>query len=617
MNNDLEKILIILLFGCLVFGCQEKHRDVAWVKLPSPISAQIRCFAESTDGTYYVGTSELYKSTDQGKSWELMDFDGMPEEIMVTHNGSILVGTYRGGIFKSTDKGNTWKSIGFKDNVYIFNIIQTEEGKIFASATFISEGASKDAKAGVFISEDDGDTWEQTSITAENIKGVFNPKPNLVFASGTGEFNFHRSTDNGVSWSDNVKGLPDSIPVSAVVELKDVLFASVGDPQDAARRTGGGIYKSTDDGLTWDKSDNGLSENTKVSDLTFIENTLYVSTGYQIKIGDRGVFKSEDLGETWHPAGLNELQLRLIRATKSQQLVAGSNVLSIFISPDRGESWQQTGKEIENWNVFQVIENKSYLITSGESGIWRAKLPVSQWEQINDGLGGLVKLSNGNILLAENGVISKSTDNGRTWESISDLKTEMIFLYAVDDNLLIACAQRDGIYYSNNNGADWIKYDVGPFDNSRFRTAIKLSSGTLLVGTTNGTLRSIDHGKTWDKVDEESYVWSFLEIDNSIYAGGYAQGVRRSTDDGLTWREFNGGLKGEDSYLTVTSLCKTSDGSIICGTLGEGIYKLGINDSIWSEYSTGLEDLVNFGIIEGNAEVLYTTSGKGIYKRNY
>jgi photosystem II stability/assembly factor-like uncharacterized protein len=615
MKGHLVKIIISLFFGYLVFGCQENQQESEWIKLHSPISAQIRCFAEAPDGTYYVGASELYKSEDQGITWKPTNLKGMPLDILVTESGTLLSGTYRSGIFRSVNKGESWDPVGFENNVYIFKIIQTSDGRIFASATFASAGTPKDTQTGVFISEDDGLTWQQTSITDENIKGVFNPKPGIIFASGTGENSFYRSLDSGLSWSANVSGLPDTIPISAIVELKGNLFASVGDPQDAARTIGGGIYKSVDDGLTWLKSDNGLSENTKVSDLTIIENTLFVSTGYPVHIGDRGVFKSNDLGQTWQPIGLYESQLRLIRATSSQQLVAGSNVSSIFISDNKGESWLQTGKEIENWSVFQVIENNNYLFANGESGIWRAFIPVKEWKQIRNGMGSLVKLLNGNILMAENGVILRTENNGDTWEPISELKTEMSFLYELDSNLIIACAQGDGIYYSTNNGQDWLKYNMGEFEKSRFRTAIKTSNGTLLVGGTSGTLRSTDQGETWENIDDEFYVWSFVESDNVIYAGGYAQGVRRSTDDGLTWTEFNSGIREGDNYLTVTSLCTASDNSLICGTLGEGIYKFESKDSLWREYKTGLTNLVNFGIIEGDKGTLYTTSEKGIFER--
>jgi len=615
MKTTFLKSLISTLIILVVISCQEKLHEGKWVKLPAPISAQIRCFAEAPDGTYYTGTTELYKSEDQGKTWKLTNLEGMPLEIIVSDEGTLLVGTYRAGMFRSTDQGKSWKNVGFENNVYIFKIVQTSDKRIFTAATFLSSNAPKDAQAGVFVSDDDGLTWHQTPITSENIKGVFNPIDSLLFASGTGDNAIYHSSDNGYTWSSDVMGLPDSIPMSAIVELNGNLFASIGDPQDAARTIGGGIYISTDQGKTWSQSNDGLTKNTKVSDITTIDNILFVSTGYQINIGDMGVFKSEDFGQSWQPAGLNNLQLRLLRTTSSQQLLAGSNVLSIFISNDKGENWIQTGKEIENWSLFQVMESNNYLYTNGESGIWRAALPVKEWEQVRNSTGSLVKLSNGTLLIAENGAILTTEDNGDSWRQISDLKSEMIFLYELDPELLIGCAQGDGIFYSTNNGQDWHQYNMGEYAQNRFRTAIKTPRGALLIGTNNGTLRSADEGKSWQSVDNEFYAWSFANTNDILYAGGYAKGVRRSTDDGLTWTEFNEGLREGDDYLTVTSLCSTSDNSIVCGTLGEGIYISEANVNLWRKYKTGLTDQVNFGIIEGDNGTLYTTSEKGIFER--
>lgn len=617
MKKQAVRIASTLFFTFIFFGCQNNPKMTEWTKLPAPISAQIRSFAESADGTYYAGTSELYKSGDEGRTWELMNFKNMPLEIMVTNNGSLLVGTYRGGIFRSADQGETWTNVGFRSNIYIFKIIQTDEGEIFASATFRDESKEENSGAGVFISLDDGLTWEQTSLTEDNIKGVFNPKEGIIFATRQGENHVYRSIDDGKTWDPKIEGLPDSIPISEMVELNGKLFASIGDPQDAAGTMGGGIYKSTDNGLNWKRSDQGIDQNTKVSDLVVLNETIYASTGFFSSVGERGVFKSEDQGDTWKPSGLNDLHLRLIHKASNQELIVGTNVSSIFISSDQGLNWMQTGKEIENWSVFQLIENDKYLFASGESGIWRAALPVKEWEQIRKGMGSLLKLSNGNILMAENGVILKSEDNGSDWVSIADLKSRMVFLYEIDTELIIACPEGDGVYFSSNNGMDWTQYQMGEFEDNAFRGAIKTPNGALLVGSYKGTLRSTDQGKTWQNTNEDYWAWSFVKIDHVIYAGGYAQGIRRSTDDGLTWTDFNIGMREGEDYLTVPFLYVSSDNSILCGTLGEGVYRLESGKSTWTEYSTGLKSLVNFGIIEGKKGNLYTTSEKGVFMRNY
>ncbi|MCB0476043.1 MAG: hypothetical protein KDC69_10220, partial [Flavobacteriaceae bacterium] len=525
---------------------------------------------------------------------------------------------YRGGILRSVDQGETWGNVGFENNVYIFKIIQTPDGKIFTSATFVSEGAPEDTKSGVFVSIDDGLTWQQTAIEADNIKGVFNPRTNYVFASGTGKNGLYRSTDNGITWSSKDSSLPDSIPISAMVDFKGTLFASIGDPQDAALTIGGGIYKSEDLGLTWTRSDEGISPNTKVTDLTILENTIFASTGNPTNIGDRGVFKSDDFGKTWQPTGLNNSQIRLIRTSSSEQLIAGSNAESIFISNDKGQSWTQTGKEIENWMTYEIVEHNNYLFASAESGIWRAKIPVKEWEQIRtSSMGSLIALPNGNLLAADNGAIFRTEDIGEHWTKIAELGGEMIYLSQINPKLLVACPSDDGLYFSIDDGREWAKYEMGMFEQNSFSTAIETPNGALLVGTYRGTLRSPDHGKTWENVDENFFAWSFTKVDDEIYAGGYASGIHKSSDDGLSWVELNSGLREDKDYLTVTTLCAKSDGSIFCGTLGEGIYRLEYKDSIWRDYNTGLTNLVNFGLIEGDEGTLYTTSEKGIFKRSF
>ena len=610
------RIALIIIIGIQFSGCQERREVTSWEKLPAPISATINCFDEASDGTFYVGAAELYLSEDRGNNWKPINFEGIPMEILVTQTGTLLVGRYRGGILRSVDQGETWRNVGFENNVYIFKIIQTSDGKIFTSATFVSEGAPEDTKSGVFVSIDDGLTWQRTAIDLDNIKGVFNPRPNYVFASGKGKNGFYRSTDNGITWSSNVSGLPDSIPVSAIVDFKGTLFASIGDPQDAALTIGGGIYKSEDLGLTWTRSDEGISPDTKVTDLTILENTIFTSTGNPTNIGDRGVFKSIDIGKTWQPTGLNNSQIRLLRTSSSEQLIAGSNAESIFISNDKGQSWTQTGKEIENWMTYEIIEHNNYLFASAESGIWRTKIPVKEWEQLRtSSMGSLIALPNGNLLAADNGALFSSEDDGDHWTQISELGGEMIFLSQINPSLLVACVSDHGLYYSIDDGHEWSRYDMGTIEKNSYRTAIETPDGALLVGSYRGTLRSPDHGKTWKNVDENFNAWAFTKVDNIIYAGGYADGIHKSFDDGLTWMEFNSGLREDKDYLTVTTLCSKSDGSIFCGTLGEGIYRLGYNDTIWRAYNTGLTNLVNFGLIEGDKGTLYTTSEKGIFER--
>ena len=152
-------------------------------------------------------------------------------------------------------------------------------------------------------------------------------------------------------------------------------------------------------------------------------------------------------------------------------------------------------------------------------------------------------------------------------------------------------------------------------NNNLFRIAYQTPKGNLVIGTDRGTLRSEDEGNTWKNVDEGFAAWSFTKKDHILYAGAYAKGVHISKDDGVTWMEYNDGLREGDAYLTVPALLTTHDNSILCGTLAEGMFKLAENDSIWKPFKTGMTDNTHFGIIQDDDGTLYAGSDKGVFKR--
>jgi photosystem II stability/assembly factor-like uncharacterized protein len=404
-----------------------------------------------------------------------------------------------------------------------------------------------------------------------------------------------------------------------VLELNGTLLASLGDPQDAARTIGGGIYISNDDGLSWVQSDKGMKLNTGVRDLALHGDTLFAGTGHNLShIGSSGVFISVDAGNTWDEIGLKDKFIRVLTVTADKQVVAGSNASSFFISEDLANSWSQSGKGMEDWIVPFLIKNEDYLFAVGNDGIWRSEIPVKEWVKVRQGIWFLVKTSGGSLLAAQSGKIISSVDMGETWEEIAQISSreEINFLYELNADLIVACSDREGVFYSSDRGYTWEKYDLGSFnDNNSFRIAYQTPKGNLVLGTGRGTLRSEDEGNTWKNVDEGFRAWSFTKKDHILYAGAYAKGVHISKDDGATWTEYNAGLREGDAYLTVPALFTTHDNSILCGTLGEGMFKLAENDSIWKPFKTGMTDNTHFGIIQDDDGTLYAGSGKGVFKR--
>jgi len=199
-----------------------------------------------------------------------------PNEIWVgsgENNNQRSVG-YGDGIYRSDDGGKSWKNMGLKKSEHIGMIAfdSDKPNRVYAAAygPLWSSGGDR----GVYRSDDSGETWDK--ILDAGIHTGFNevhlhPKQNgLLFATahqrarhvftylgGGPESALYKSLDNGETWNKVTNGLPTgdagrlSLAISPV--NSDVLFLLV---------EGHGTYKSTDRGASWDKqSDHSTSGN--------------------------------------------------------------------------------------------------------------------------------------------------------------------------------------------------------------------------------------------------------------------------------------------------------------------------------------------------------------------
>jgi photosystem II stability/assembly factor-like uncharacterized protein len=148
----------------------------------------------------------------------------------------------------------------------------------------------------VWRTTDDGDTWQPMSdnlddsdITALEITRADSTR---VYV-GTENGGIFRSTDSGVSWSDNLASTV--LPGRTVTRLEsrpdnaDVLYATVanfGNPH---------VFRSVDGGLSWSDIDHG-----QLPDAPF--HSVAVPTTHPERVyvcGDAGVFVSPEEGATW------------------------------------------------------------------------------------------------------------------------------------------------------------------------------------------------------------------------------------------------------------------------------------------------------------------------------
>jgi hypothetical protein len=166
---------------------------------------------------------------------------------------------------------------------------------------------------------------------------------------------------------------PPGLTVKVIYKTNNIVYAGT-DTQ--------GIYKSTDDGLSWSAANNGI-ERASISDMIVSGGNLLaaVSSGCPSLLN---VFKSTDNGETW--SGTTGLAGKVVRsfAIKSPFLYAMFAALpgdsGIARSTDNGNTWQVIPSIITNAGKSIVSDNA--IIVAEDNFIWRSTDDGASWDVV-------------------------------------------------------------------------------------------------------------------------------------------------------------------------------------------------------------------------------------------
>ena len=156
--------------------------------------------------------------------------------------------------------------------------------------------------------------------------------------------------------------------------------------------TGKGLTRATlGDNGKW--STEALLSGTRVWSLAYDENTVYAGTG-------NGVLRSDDRGQTWQAAGLENHIIRSLATTRAQpgKVFAGTRPPMLFASHDRGDNWH----ELES---FAAARQWWWFTPAGR--------PFNQPYV----LGLTVSPTDPDVIVAgiEFGAVLRSGDGGMTW----------------------------------------------------------------------------------------------------------------------------------------------------------------------------------------------------------
>jgi photosystem II stability/assembly factor-like uncharacterized protein len=355
---------------------------------------------KSINNIFYAMTRQgLFVSSDFGITWELRMNNIRSHTIyamLSTPNalfasvGSIsgtngVLSTEIGGLIKSMDNGVTWMNTGLKDSIAISKMY-FNNGNLFLVA---KDAYANTPEPRIYRSSDMGDTWQMLGVETKNATSMaFN---NQKIAATT--YSTITSTNNGDTW----ETMPTTLGLKGLTYLNNNLFGHNGLYTSAAGT--GGIFKSTDDGLTWNPSNEGISNNLVINTIKTAGNNLFAFHCRFTLTTGQPLFKSSDGGQTWNTSATSSGQYFLsfnysngthLYTTGTERSNFGYDTGSVFLSADAGNIWTNIGNGLPRVSYYStVIHNQKIFVGTLGHGIWSSDL--SNFVAVKDPMTGKIK----------------------------------------------------------------------------------------------------------------------------------------------------------------------------------------------------------------------------------
>lgn len=495
-----------------------------WEFVLSNLTTTVFDFVES-GGRLYAATlgNGVWRMGATPYLWEKVGTTGLTNQVVTTlaaSGNNLFAGTDGGGIFRSTDGGNTWTAVNTGLTQPRIRALAVDGAKLYASSAF---GSSATVPNEVFVSENNGQTWARlgNGIAADFPAGFTNSAFDLVplggklFATGSsGVLMF-----DGAKWSAVHSGSPTTSFFS-ITASGNTLFAGAWFD---------GVSRSTDGGVTWTKTNNGLTGRLTTS--------VHKDNGVLYAGVNDGLFISRDEGQTWTRGLIASIPSILCFLSHDGKVYAGARNFSlasagVYVTSDQGQNWTRVSTGLPNGSVYRLIAvgNVLYAAVFG-GGVFRSADGGANWTAVNTGLGSLqvydvIALGNHLFASTANQGIFRSNDNGQNWTAASTgLPAGAILNMTVVGNTLLAAVVGQAIYRSSDNGQTWTKSQNGVMIS--FTNVLYTHNGVVYAGPSGGVgvLRSTDEGRTWQPVnggfDSRFVTFGFYGSGSTLYVASY------------------------------------------------------------------------------------------------
>lgn len=448
-------------------------------------------------------------------AWTAIGPQGGPVDSLAidpTNTQVLYAGAYGGGVWKTSDGGASWTRLdGVPAQQSVSAVaLDPKNPKVVVAGTY---------DAGIWRSADGGATWKQVhkkktpnERLADVVTIVFDPKNSAIAYAGTdseGEVSgVLKSTDGGVTWKESDEGL-----VRPYYARVFALAVDPSEPSTIYAGTADGLWRSTDAAATWKLVEGGIGDDR-------VDSIAIDSDGTVIAGAIGALWYSSD-GKTWAQGKSGRIDLAgdtigALAADPARPSVFYAGVPNYVLkSTDGGATWASIADQF-NWITFRSLA-----------------VDPTRHDALFAGTSHM-------------GVV-KTADGGKSWAPIAGgYSTLEIWAIAVDaaaPKTLYAASSQAGVSKSTDGGASWTIASEGLTSRTVFSLVMDPTNpANLLAGTRKGIHRTTDGGKSWKPVATASMS---MEIKTIRFVPGtkrvYARDedtVWKSDDAGATWAEM-------------------------------------------------------------------------------
>lgn len=392
----------------------------------------------------------------------------------------------------------------------------------------------------------------------------------------------------------------------------------------------GKIYLSTDNGQTWNISNEGLPESFKAN--------FMINNGVALLVnGEGGLYFSTDQGESWEPAayGLTgDCDLQNLYGDRQGNIFTKDYCGHLMFSVNAGLSWIPANGLPDDFTPLSIaaagdtlfmagasefpLQNATLFFVSTNAGEkWK---PVESIEVPAGVRFGRVVASGPHLLLAIGRDVFLSDDAGFTWEQVPGMASGQLpypELYA-NSHRVFFCGD-GGFHTSTDDGLNWENRSDGILPET-YDLQVLWADGPLVLASAwdnanHGLLRSTDYGATWTVNYSLGGVTSFAESNGTIFATTWMGNMRalyKSTDEGLTWQAVTNSLEGA---VNLRSVLIREDKIYLGGS--DGVYVSEDGGTTWELRSSGLMNggapVVSLAFDEVNEKLYAGTWMNGLF----